>query len=247
GADPSSDLGLLCHLSGFTGVALGELDPKKSVELPVLNNLALHPLPSDIDYVSIIGTGTLVLGSDGQDGDGVVTVTSQNLQNVIDSATGEANLRHTTRSLPIEDRACDPTFRIPLIPHETHTCESSDRPVEREVLLQIERAAGSPTPSPTRDHITLSPAGTTITAGGSQTYTAQGFHASNNSLGDVTASTIFSISPDGFCIGATCTASIARPHTVTGNDGGKTATASLSVNPGPLDNPAGLPPFPALP
>jgi hypothetical protein len=80
------------------------------------------------------------------------------------------------------------------------------------------------------DHIVISPASATISAGGSQAYTAQGFDASNNSLGDVTASTVFSISPNGSCAGATCTASVGGAHTVTGNDSGKVSTASLSVN-----------------
>jgi len=80
------------------------------------------------------------------------------------------------------------------------------------------------------DHIVISPASATISAGGSQAYTAQGFDASNNSLGDVTAFTTFSIAPEGSCTGATCTASAGGAHTVSGNDGGKTSTASLTVS-----------------
>ena len=80
------------------------------------------------------------------------------------------------------------------------------------------------------DHIVISPASATIAAGGSQAYTAQGFDASNSSLGDVTAFTTFSISPEGSCTGATCTAKVGGSHTVTGNDSGKISTASLSVN-----------------
>src|SRR5439155_16776917 len=80
------------------------------------------------------------------------------------------------------------------------------------------------------DRIVISPSSATISAGGSQAYTAQGFDASNNSLGDVTAFTSFSISPEGSCAGATCTANVGGPHTVTGNDSGKTSTASLNVN-----------------
>jgi carbohydrate binding protein with CBM4/9 domain len=80
------------------------------------------------------------------------------------------------------------------------------------------------------DHIVISPATATISAGGSQAYTAQGFDASNNSLGDVTAFTTFSIAPDGACTGSVCTATTGGQHTVTGNDGGKTSTASLTVS-----------------
>ncbi len=52
----------------------------------------------------------------------------------------------------------------------------------------------------------------------------------------MTGFTTFSIAPDGSCLGATCTPTSGGPHTVTGNDGGKTNTASLNVgfvrNPG---------------
>jgi parallel beta-helix repeat protein len=88
----------------------------------------------------------------------------------------------------------------------------------------------------TLDHIVISPSTATIVAGGSQTYTAQGFDASGNSVGDVTAFTTFSISPNGACTGASCTATAAGTHTVTGNDGGKTSTASVSVTAGALDH-----------
>ncbi|HAM51056.1 MAG TPA: hypothetical protein DCP92_10345, partial [Nitrospiraceae bacterium] len=79
------------------------------------------------------------------------------------------------------------------------------------------------------DHIVISPSSATINAGASQAYTATGYDASNNVVGIVTSSTTFSISPDGSCTGATCSATVAGPHTVIGNDSGKTATASLQV------------------
>jgi hypothetical protein len=86
------------------------------------------------------------------------------------------------------------------------------------------------------DHIVVSPTTATITAGGSQSYTAAAFDASNNSLGDVTASTTFGIAPNGSCTTATCTATVAGSHTVTGTNAGKTATATLTVNAGSLDH-----------
>jgi parallel beta-helix repeat protein len=85
------------------------------------------------------------------------------------------------------------------------------------------------TTAPTLDHITIAPATASISSGGSQTYTAQGFDAQNNSLGDVTANTTFTISPNGSCAAATCTATQTGAHTVTGTDSGKTATATLDV------------------
>jgi parallel beta-helix repeat protein len=86
------------------------------------------------------------------------------------------------------------------------------------------------------DHIVISPASATITAGGSQAYTAQGFDAANNSLGDVTATTTFTIAPNGSCTANVCTATVAGSHTVTGDDAGKTDTASLSVSAAALDH-----------
>ena len=56
------------------------------------------------------------------------------------------------------------------------------------------------------DHLTLSPASATIFAGGSQAYTAAGFDQYDNSLGDVTGTTTFSIAPNGTCSVNSCTA-----------------------------------------
>src|SRR6202022_778427 len=85
------------------------------------------------------------------------------------------------------------------------------------------------------DHLVLSPASATITAGGSQTYTAQGQDAFNNSLGDVTGSTTFSLDDvSGSCTGASCTETKAGSHTVTGTDSGKIGMTTLTVNAGAL-------------
>jgi hypothetical protein len=82
----------------------------------------------------------------------------------------------------------------------------------------------------TLDHIVIVPLSATINQGGSQTYTATAYDSYNNSLGDVTSSTTFNISPDGSCTGATCTAMVPGLHTVTGNYSGRTAMANLQVN-----------------
>jgi len=86
------------------------------------------------------------------------------------------------------------------------------------------------------DHIVLSPASATITAGLSQTYTAEAFDSSGHSLGDVTASTDFSISAgaDGECVDNVCTARKVGTWTVTGVYQGKQDDASLTVEPGEL-------------
>lgn len=77
--------------------------------------------------------------------------------------------------------------------------------------------------------IHISPQGATISTGASQAYTAQALSASSGSLGDVTAATVFTISPDGSCNGAVCTATLPGRHTVFGTYGGKTAAATLDV------------------
>jgi alpha-tubulin suppressor-like RCC1 family protein len=109
------------------------------------------------------------------------------------------------------------------------TTTNSSTPVDVPGTQYATATASLSVSSGSLDHIVLSPASATITAGGSQTYSAQGFDIDGNSLGDVTASTVFSVAPDGSCTGATCTATVSGAHTVTGTDGSKTATASLTV------------------
>ena len=84
------------------------------------------------------------------------------------------------------------------------------------------------------DHMTLAPSTATVASGVGQAYTATGFDKYNNSRGNVTAGTVFSIAPDGSCSGATCGAGTAGTHTVTGTNGSVTAKATLSVTPGPV-------------
>jgi len=80
------------------------------------------------------------------------------------------------------------------------------------------------------DHIDISPASATIPAGASQSYTALASDVFSNSIGDVTGATSFTISPDGSCTAATCTATVSGVHTVTAvHNGGTRATATLDV------------------
>ena len=90
--------------------------------------------------------------------------------------------------------------------------------------------------APSIDHFVISPSTSTMVAGDSRTYTAQAFDASGNPVGDVTGATTFSIAPDGSCTGNVCTATKAGTHTVTGNVGAKTSTASLGVTAGAPDH-----------
>jgi hypothetical protein len=82
------------------------------------------------------------------------------------------------------------------------------------------------------DHLAVSPGSTSIAAGATRTFTAQGRDANGNNLGDATSGTTFTISPNGSCTANACTATIAGPHTVTATNGTATGTASMTVTPG---------------
>ena len=110
----------------------------------------------------------------------------------------------------------------------THTVTASDAGHTATATLTV-GAAGL-------DHLGLAPVSASIVAGGSQSYTATGLDQYGNSLGDVTAATVFSIAPNGSCSGAGCTATVAGSHTVTGTDAGKTGTATLTVTAAALDH-----------
>ena len=75
----------------------------------------------------------------------------------------------------------------------------------------------------------LAPAATTAPAGAPQPFTAEGFDAYGNDLGDVTAATGFAIGPDGSCNANVCQAFVTGPHTVIATDGTAINTASLTV------------------
>jgi hypothetical protein len=81
----------------------------------------------------------------------------------------------------------------------------------------------------TLHHLFLAPSLATIDYHASQAYTAEGRGAANEDLGDLTASTTFSIAPDGTCTGRTCKPAVPGDHVVTGNDGSITGTAALKV------------------
>ncbi|RMF28444.1 MAG: hypothetical protein D6759_15825, partial [Chloroflexi bacterium] len=81
------------------------------------------------------------------------------------------------------------------------------------------------------DHIIISPSSTTVTAGQPATYTAEAFDAYDNSRGDVTAQTTFTIAPasGGSFVGNVVTPTTAATWTVTGTHSGKVDTATLTV------------------
>ncbi|MEO6796406.1 MAG: fibronectin type III domain-containing protein, partial [Candidatus Dormibacter sp.] len=95
------------------------------------------------------------------------------------------------------------------------------------------------------DHLTLSPDPSTVSSNTGQAYTAEARDAYENSLGDKTPATTFSITPDGTCAitPGTCSATTADTggshHTVTGTFNGKTGSASLVVTANAPDAPTG--------
>jgi len=81
-------------------------------------------------------------------------------------------------------------------------------------------------------HIVVSPSSSTIAAGDSQAFTAEAFDAQGNTRGDVTGSTLFTMNLDGACTGASCSATLAGPHTVTGTYLSKSDTVDVTVGVG---------------
>ena len=79
------------------------------------------------------------------------------------------------------------------------------------------------------DHLVLAPGTASIRPESTNAYTAEGFDASGNDLGSMTAGTTFSIGPDGACSSTMCTATVPGVHTVTGTHGIAVGTASLLV------------------
>ena len=77
--------------------------------------------------------------------------------------------------------------------------------------------------------LVLSPAAATIAPGATQAYTAQGFDAAGNSLGDLTSQARFTISGGGSCTASVCTTTTLGSHTVTGTIKKVTGTATLTV------------------
>jgi hypothetical protein len=79
------------------------------------------------------------------------------------------------------------------------------------------------------DHLALTPGSSSILSGDLKTFTVTGYDRFGNSLGDVTASTTFTISPDGACGANACTAGRAGAHAVNAVDGPARGSATLTV------------------
>lgn len=138
--DVSGNIGICALLSldiDPDSVAVEDLQPDSSA-LAILNDLAAHPLPANVPYVSIIGAGqpTLTGLVAFDDGDGIVSDTSQDLATV----TGSLPLQHTSAKVDVVFRECGNEVDVPLLGNigETHTCETSDPGVGAEILRNLQ-------------------------------------------------------------------------------------------------------------
>ena len=143
------------------------------------------------------------------------------------SSTGTATFNPTSLTISVGSSSASFTYTDTAAGTPTITAASTS-PTTITSAMQTETINHA-----ALDHITISPASATITAGGSQTYAATAFDQFNNTIGDVTSSTAFTIT-FGSCTLNSCTSTVAGLQTVTGNYSGKTATASLQVSPGAL-------------
>ena len=120
-------------------IAVEDLKPNSSA-LNILNDLTTHPLPSNVSYVSIIGTGQPTLVSlnlvNFKEGDGIVSAISQDLIRV----TGNLPVQQKSVKTDILFRECGNKIDVPFIGNigETHTCETTDIGVGAEILRDLQ-------------------------------------------------------------------------------------------------------------
>ncbi|SDX18971.1 hypothetical protein [Nitrosomonas communis] len=93
-------------------IVVEELQPNSSA-LNNLNDLATHPLPSNIVYVSVVGIGQPILSSltDFHDGDDIVSDSSQNLISVTESLP----FQQQSIKVNIPFRECSNKIEIPRV------------------------------------------------------------------------------------------------------------------------------------
>lgn len=117
-------------------VAIVDLQPG-STALNTLNDVASHPLPASVSYVSIIGAGQSTWSGivDFIDGDGIVSDHSQDLVNAI----GNQPLPHYAVKMNIPFRECGNKINIPLVGDvgQTHSCEPTDLGVWAEIFKNV--------------------------------------------------------------------------------------------------------------
>jgi hypothetical protein len=82
------------------------------------------------------------------------------------------------------------------------------------------------------DHIVVSPSPASVAAGVPLTFTVTGVDAFGNVTGDLTSRSTVTVTPDGSCTGASCTFTVAGPHTAVIRADTFSAAVSVTVVPG---------------
>jgi pimeloyl-ACP methyl ester carboxylesterase len=135
----TADVGI-CELLSLpidkNSVAIVELQPG-STALNTLNDMANHPLPATVSYVSLIGAGQPTLSGmvDFKDGDGIVSDNSQDLM----AAIGGFSLQHNAIKMDIPFRECGNKMYVPFAGDvgQTHSCEPTDLGVWGEIFRNL--------------------------------------------------------------------------------------------------------------
>jgi hypothetical protein len=122
-------------------------------------------------------------------------------------------------------------------PTRWYNGKSDQASADRLVLSEGEAATGIDAVTPKLDHLAVSPSFSSIAAGGSQTYTVEGFDKYGNGLGSYASPSMpsgatFTMSPDGTCSVNTCSTTHSGAHTVYARYGAVVGSAALQVGPG---------------
>jgi len=133
-ADTCLQYRIICDWLGYDASSQAISDLRLgSLAINTLNDLQTHPLPATIAYYSILGSGADTMTSlyppRFEDGDFIVTLTSQNLSKL----NGTATLYPKTVTLDIVSRsACE--YQGIVVPHR---CEPADPGVWEAILLDL--------------------------------------------------------------------------------------------------------------
>ncbi|MDO9140115.1 MAG: alpha/beta fold hydrolase [Methylobacter sp.] len=135
----TADVGI-CKLLSLpidkNSVAIIDLHPG-STALNILNDMANHPLPDTVSYVSLIGAGQPTLSAliDFKDGDGIVSDSSQDLVTV----AGGLPLQQKAVKIDILFRECGNKMYVPFVGDigQTHSCEPTDLGVWGEIFRNL--------------------------------------------------------------------------------------------------------------
>lgn len=113
-------------------ISLDELRPDSSAVV-ALEDLIDNPLPIGIAYHSIVGVGRNTIGTLNEDGDGIVSAVSQNLQSLVTSFNSDS-----------ENVFLVPSSNCNYKMLQSHTCETQDYGIRAAIVHQFNVIAGPP-------------------------------------------------------------------------------------------------------